>query len=154
MDNELERLLPTLIPGVAEANFSIAYGVYMKDAEAGQSGILPGPIVAVAIPAMASSFAFMQGDSRMRCCEKMVTGLAAFWESMAANPDLFFTDAIAIRAPTFSRLAENLYKTLGDNQRKQRSLRDSAAAIAADIHAATDEQGAATFPGPVEYPIT
>lgn len=151
---ELENMSPSSSESLAIEAFSQAYGDYMKTAIAGAVPIIGAAIDSIAVPAMRAAIDWDPGDSCLEGTTEMVEGLAAFWASMVAAPASFFADAIAISPPSFAGLATTLHVTLCDNQDAGKTLAESAAEMAQDIHPSTDEQGTATFPGPIVETIT
>lgn len=150
----LEDMEPTSSELEAEQTFSESYGTYMKQAIAGAAPIISAAVDSLAVPAMKTAVDFDCGDSCGDCADEMVEGFVAFWGAMVAAPASFFASATAISPPSFTGLAATLAATLADNSSNGYSLADCAAALAEDIHPATDNQGTATFPGPIVETIT
>jgi hypothetical protein len=145
---EIENLTPTSSASGAATALANAYGSYMEDATSNSVGVSS---VAAGVAAMASAMTFSSaGDG----ASQIKTGLQAFWAALVSNPSGVFSGASAITPPTFSAFPAALAAVFTSNTSGSESLEDSAAAIAAAIHTATDNQGTATFPGPITAPIT
>lgn len=149
---ELAALTPTDTPGAAEQTLAMAYGEYMKAAEAGGVPIFASAVDSLAVPAMVGAMAFSLGSAADGAAV-IVAGVSAFWSAMVGAPASFFATATAITAPPFATLAADLAATFVANVITSATLEQATSAMASDIHLATAGQGTATFPGPVTSPI-
>lgn len=143
---EIENMVPTL--GSSSAILAQAYGDYMKDAIAGATPITAATVDSSAVPAMTAAMTFSQPGTPTSGATVITTGLTAFWGAMVAAPATFFSGATVITPPIFPPLIATLAATLLANATGSASLADSAAALAADIHLATDGIGTATIGTP------
>jgi hypothetical protein len=153
---ELANMVPTMSEGDAATALAQAYADYMDNAIA--NGGSPVPIIAAAVQAqvtgMASVVDFEAGDSASEGAAEVIKCFNRLWDRMVAFPASFFSGATAVTKPTFAGLQAALAATFTANTTNRRSRAQSAAALAADIHPATDGKGTATFPGPVIKTIT
>jgi hypothetical protein len=149
----LENVVPTMTPGDSEQEFAEAYGAYMSEAWANTI-----PITTTNIPdcesAMAAAMEFDNEHSSSQGAGVIKDGFDAFWGYMVSNPTQFWAGTIAITAPSFSSLVSDLADAFDDNTSSFATLEEAAAALAAVIHPATDNQGYAVYPGPIAYQIT
>ena len=145
---ELENLVPTATAPEAVQAMADAYGVYMSDAVCNGITILS---VSALVTAMAGAMSFPNTGSAADAGAAFQAGVVAFWAAMVAAPATYFTAAIGITVPpNLSTLGTALASTFGSNLTK--SLEDSAAAMAADIHTVS-LGGFGVFTGPVSFPI-
>ena len=138
---ELENLVPTSDASAAVQEMADAYGTYMADAQSNAETILT---VTTAVTAMKNAMTFPVPGTAAGAGAVFQAGVQAFWDVIFAAPVTHFATATGITLPpNLGDLGGDLETTFGSNVGK--SLADSAAAMAADIHAVS-VGGFAIFP--------
>lgn len=153
LSSELLAVVPVSNAATAASNLAQAYGDYMKDAESNSVPVVDAFIDSTCVPAMAAAMVFSEGDTAAQGAAKFTAGFVAFWAAAVASPAAFIVGATAITPPSFASLSSALTATFGSNVGPPaKSLVQAAAALASNIHAATNSSPTATFTTPT-FPI-
>lgn len=154
--SNLESMTPVGTEAKGNANFADAFTDYFYGAEVKAVPVVDGTLAG----ANSAMKAAMVGINSGGGWGSLVAGISAFWSFLSANAVIVWVVVPPIASitppPGISTLAAALAVTGQANIAGQKSLSDSVAAIAADIHAATLGGLAVdtTAPTPISNPIT
>ncbi len=150
LSTQLQNLAATTSEATAITALTDAYGVYAADAVSNAvtlstAGVNRGKAaMSAALVGMSASGAGLT---------KIPLAIAAFWNAVAGGLATSFTGATAIVPPPHASLPTTFPDTCGTNTSGQKTLAQSAAAIAGVMHADAIVGGSVTFPGPITAPI-
>lgn len=132
----------------AVAAWSGAWSAYFADAET--NGI---PIVPAALPAAEAAMAAALVGMSVDGADKIQAGIQAWWNTMVAAPASFWVGCILIAPPPgLPGISAALQAAFDANISGQVTKDAAYDAIAGVLHPA-NLGGAATFPGPLAFPI-
>jgi hypothetical protein len=148
----LAEALEGMVPAATEADaitaLTNAYETYTLDAVSGASGAvgIEAAAVTVAKGVMASALGGMSATDAGKT--KIPAAVAAFWGSIATQLAQAFVGSVATVPPPHATLAADFATIALANVAGEKSLEDSAAALAGNWHTAATTGGTTAIPPP------
>lgn len=147
LSTALQGMVPVGDEAAAIVNLVSAYSAYATDATALTPILAAGVLLGES--SMAAALVGMSGSGQG--ATKFKEGVEAFWVAVAGGLSTSFAGASAISPPTFGSL--DIQAVFDDNASLDRSLVDSADALATELHSGKTN-GTVTTAGPIVTAIT
>lgn len=147
LQTELENIGLHSTVAAAQTAWAHAYRVYFED-----SALAGSPPLSTALDAAESAMdAALSGLNGSSPDAVLQTGITAFWAALVANTPVYGPEVLITPPPALGALAGALNSTFAINLTLEKSVSQAAAAVAANIHTAS--QGGTGTVGVTPVPI-